>query len=121
MYLMPSAEEAIQFTKVFPSVIAGKTGRHTYTEWDQVLMGAAVGIVLLVLQRKGVYNTRLVFPFFKRLIPDLGLWYLPFATFALVAGCSSGQAGDDVRRAAGRCSSDHTHRPRRIGLRVCKT
>ena len=24
----------------FPSVIAGKTGRHTYTEWDQVLMGA---------------------------------------------------------------------------------
>jgi phospho-N-acetylmuramoyl-pentapeptide-transferase len=51
----------------------------------QVLMGAAVGIVLLVLQRKGVYNTRLVFPFFKRLIPDLGLWYLPFATFALVA------------------------------------
>jgi dTDP-4-amino-4,6-dideoxygalactose transaminase len=39
MYLLPSAEEAIQFTKVFPSVIAGKTGRHTYTEWDQVLMG----------------------------------------------------------------------------------
>jgi len=39
MYLLPSAEEAIHFTKVFPSVIAGKTGRHTYTEWDQVLMG----------------------------------------------------------------------------------
>lgn len=39
MYLMPSAEEAIRFTKIFPSVIAGKTGRHTYTEWDQVLMG----------------------------------------------------------------------------------
>jgi dTDP-4-amino-4,6-dideoxygalactose transaminase len=39
MYLLPSAEEAIRFTQVFPSVIAGKTGRHTYTEWDQVLMG----------------------------------------------------------------------------------
>ena len=26
--------------KIFPSVIAGKTGRHNYTEWDQVLMGA---------------------------------------------------------------------------------
>ncbi|HLW92415.1 MAG TPA: hypothetical protein VKS78_14105, partial [Roseiarcus sp.] len=25
---------------LFPSVIAGKTGRHTYVEWDQVLMGA---------------------------------------------------------------------------------
>src|SRR5947208_7618935 len=43
----------------------------------QVLLGAAVGVVLLVLRRKGVYNTRLVFPFFKRLIPDLGLVYLP--------------------------------------------
>jgi dTDP-4-amino-4,6-dideoxygalactose transaminase len=39
MYIVPSAEEAVAFTKVFPSVIAGKTGRHTYTEWDQVLMG----------------------------------------------------------------------------------
>ena len=26
--------------RLFPSVIAGKTGRHNYTEWDQVLMGA---------------------------------------------------------------------------------
>ena len=36
----PTAEAAKRFTKLFPSVIAGKTGRHTYTEWDQVLMGA---------------------------------------------------------------------------------
>jgi dTDP-4-amino-4,6-dideoxygalactose transaminase len=39
MYLLPSAEAARRFAGVFPSVIAGKTGRHTYTEWDQVLMG----------------------------------------------------------------------------------
>ena len=39
MYLLPSAEDAVRFTEVFPAVIAGKTGRHTYTEWDQVLMG----------------------------------------------------------------------------------
>ncbi|MEO6301229.1 MAG: aminotransferase class I/II-fold pyridoxal phosphate-dependent enzyme [Paracoccaceae bacterium] len=37
MYLMPTAEAADEFVKVFPAVIAGKTGRHTYTEWDQVL------------------------------------------------------------------------------------
>ena len=42
----------------------------------QILIGVAVGVVLLILQRKGLYNTRLVFPFFKRLIPDLG-WRLP--------------------------------------------
>jgi len=40
MYSMPSADAASRFVKLFPSVIAGKTGRHTYTEWDQVLMGA---------------------------------------------------------------------------------
>jgi dTDP-4-amino-4,6-dideoxygalactose transaminase len=40
MLSLRSAESAELFTKVFPSVIAGKTGRHNYTEWDQVLMGA---------------------------------------------------------------------------------
>ena len=51
----------------------------------QILAATAVGIVLLILEHEGVYNTRLVFPFFKRLIPDLGWWYLPFAVFVLVA------------------------------------
>lgn len=43
MFTMPNAEAAQRFVKVFPSVIAGKTGRHTYTEWDQILIreGAA--------------------------------------------------------------------------------
>ena len=40
LFSMPSAEAAKRFAALFPSVIAGKTGRHTYTEWDQVLMGA---------------------------------------------------------------------------------
>ena len=39
MYLLPSAAAAERFVEVFPSVIAGKTGRHNYTEWDQVLIG----------------------------------------------------------------------------------
>lgn len=39
MYLLPDAASAVRFAAVFPSVIAGRTGRHTYTEWDQVLMG----------------------------------------------------------------------------------
>jgi len=40
MLSLPSAASADRFVEVFPSVIAGKTGRHNYTEWDQVLMGA---------------------------------------------------------------------------------
>ena len=40
MFTFPSAETADHFVKIFPSVIAGRTGRHTFTEWDQVLQGA---------------------------------------------------------------------------------
>jgi dTDP-4-amino-4,6-dideoxygalactose transaminase len=39
IYTLPSAQAALDFVKIFPSVIAGKTGRHNYTEWDQVLSG----------------------------------------------------------------------------------
>ena len=39
MYLLPTAEAAQRFVGLLPSVIPGKTGRHNYTEWDQVLMG----------------------------------------------------------------------------------
>jgi phospho-N-acetylmuramoyl-pentapeptide-transferase len=51
----------------------------------QILIAMAVGGVLLFLQYKGLYSTRLVFPFFKNLIPDLGYGYLIFAVFVLVA------------------------------------
>jgi dTDP-4-amino-4,6-dideoxygalactose transaminase len=44
---LPSATTADLFVKTFPSVIAGKTGRHTYTEWDQVLMGAGAAHPLM--------------------------------------------------------------------------
>src|SRR5919198_3858909 len=56
-----------------------------YKMGNQILIGVAVGIVLLVLAHKGLYSTRLIFPFFKRLIPDLGWAYLPFAIFVLTA------------------------------------
>jgi dTDP-4-amino-4,6-dideoxygalactose transaminase len=40
MLSLPSSASAVRFVEIFPSVIAGKTGRHNYTEWDQVLMAA---------------------------------------------------------------------------------
>jgi phospho-N-acetylmuramoyl-pentapeptide-transferase len=52
----------------------------------QVVVALAVGIALLVLaqQNPPLYNTRLIFPFFKNWIPDLGWSYLPFAIIVLV-------------------------------------
>src|SRR6188508_29062 len=51
----------------------------------QILAGVMVGVVLLWMANHGAYNTRLIFPFFKRLIPELGWFYLPFAVFVLVS------------------------------------
>jgi phospho-N-acetylmuramoyl-pentapeptide-transferase len=51
----------------------------------QVVIAIIVGIVLLMLANHGLYSTRLIFPFFKRWIPDLGWAYLLFAIFVLVA------------------------------------
>jgi phospho-N-acetylmuramoyl-pentapeptide-transferase len=51
----------------------------------QILVGLAVAMVLMWLASLNLYNTRLIFPFFKQLIPDLGWWYVPFAVFVLVA------------------------------------
>ena len=53
----------------------------------QVLVGLAVGIALLVLAHRHppLYNTRLIPPFFKNHIPDLGWMYVPFAILVLVS------------------------------------
>jgi phospho-N-acetylmuramoyl-pentapeptide-transferase len=51
----------------------------------QLLVSTAVGMVLLWLQHHGLYNTRLSFPFFKALNPDLGWWYVPFTAIVLTA------------------------------------
>src|SRR5204862_1590890 len=55
----------------------------------QLLLGLAVGAILLLLARNNLYSTRLIFPFFKRLIPDLGSGYLLFAAFVLVSASNA--------------------------------
>jgi phospho-N-acetylmuramoyl-pentapeptide-transferase len=51
----------------------------------QILVSLIISLVLMWLASKNLYNTRLIFPFFKSLIPDLGWLYVPFAVFFLVA------------------------------------
>jgi phospho-N-acetylmuramoyl-pentapeptide-transferase len=55
-----------------------------YKLLGQFLVAAVVGVALLVLASKNLYNTRLIFPFFKNLIPDLGWGYVLFAIMVLV-------------------------------------
>jgi phospho-N-acetylmuramoyl-pentapeptide-transferase len=51
----------------------------------QVVIALGVGLALLALTRVDLYNTHLVFPFFKRWIPDLGWTYVLFAMFVCVS------------------------------------
>jgi phospho-N-acetylmuramoyl-pentapeptide-transferase len=55
----------------------------------QAVVGLAVGAALVVLATQDLYNTRLIFPFFKRLIPDLGYLYVAFAAFVLVGSTNA--------------------------------
>ena len=50
----------------------------------QFVVALLVGLTLILLAHYNLYNTRLIFPFFKRLIPDLGWWYVPFTIVILV-------------------------------------
>ncbi|MBI4477831.1 MAG: phospho-N-acetylmuramoyl-pentapeptide-transferase [Acidobacteria bacterium] len=56
-----------------------------YKLMAQAGVALAVGLALMVLARESLYNTRLLFPFFKNFIPDLGWAYVAFAIVVLVA------------------------------------
>ncbi|MGQ0733266.1 MAG: phospho-N-acetylmuramoyl-pentapeptide-transferase [Acidobacteriota bacterium] len=55
----------------------------------QIVVALAVGLVLMWMAANNLYNTRLIFPFFKQLIPDLGWFYVPFAAFVLVGASNA--------------------------------
>ena len=82
---------ADDYLKVIHQRNLGLTGRGKLIL--QVLIAAVIGVLLVVMQGKGDYSTRLMVPFFKNLRPDLVvntllghvyLWplaFLPFVAF----------------------------------------
>ena len=63
--------------------------RPRYKMGLQVVIAIAVGVVLMLLADNNLYNTRLIFPFFKNLIPDLGWFYVAFAVLVLVGASNA--------------------------------
>lgn len=57
----------------------------------QIVVAIAVGVALLLLagHEPSLYSTRLIFPFFKRVIPDLGWFYAVFAIVVLVGSTNA--------------------------------
>ena len=63
--------------------------RPRYKVGLQVLIAVAVGVALMALAANDLYNTRLIFPFFKNFMPDLGWFYVGFAVLVLVGATNA--------------------------------
>jgi phospho-N-acetylmuramoyl-pentapeptide-transferase len=55
----------------------------------QCVVGVGVGLSLIELSNQGLYNTQLLFPFFKGVMPDIGWAYVPFAVIVLVSASNA--------------------------------
>ena len=56
-----------------------------------ILVGIGVGAAVLMLswETPPLYSTRLIFPFFKSLIPDIGYWYVAFAVMVVIGSTNA--------------------------------
>ena len=75
-----------------------KVTRHThhglfarYKFAAQAAVAFSIGLSLMFLARENppLYHTRVLFPFFKSWVVDLGWWYVPFAAFVLIAASNT--------------------------------
>jgi len=60
-----------------------------YKMGGQIVVGLAVGLTLYYLSLHGEYHTRLIIPFLKDRIPDLGWGFVPFAVLVLVSSSNT--------------------------------
>jgi phospho-N-acetylmuramoyl-pentapeptide-transferase len=67
----------------------GLSARQKMAGLAVVALLVGVAVLMLAQQNPPLYNTRLIFPFFKNLIPDLGLFYAPFAIFVLLCATNA--------------------------------
>ena len=58
---------------------------------SQILVAIAIGVTLILMANEDtpLYNTRILFPFRKDWVPDIGWWYLAFAVLVLVAATNT--------------------------------
>lgn len=78
---------ADDYLKVIHQSHHGLRPRYKFTA--QIAVAVMVGLTLIALAERNLYNTRLIFPFFKTFIPDLGWGYVPFAVLVLVGSSNA--------------------------------
>jgi phospho-N-acetylmuramoyl-pentapeptide-transferase len=65
----------------------GLTGRGKLV--PQFLMALAVGYAIDQWAGHGVFSSVVTFPFFKKLLVDLGIFYIPFVAVVVVGSCNA--------------------------------
>ena len=58
--------------------------RAKYKFGTEIIVAGVMVLILLLMSEDRSSITQLSVPFFKEFVPDLGWWYLPFATFVVV-------------------------------------
>ena len=91
--LATAAFGAVGFTDDYLKIV--RRSHHgllpRYKMGGQIVVALAVGVAVLLLSQQNppLYNTRLIFPFFKNLIPDLGWFYIAFSVLVLVGASNA--------------------------------
>jgi phospho-N-acetylmuramoyl-pentapeptide-transferase len=67
----------------------GLFARYKFAAQVVVAAGVGLSVVYLASLDTPLYSTRLIFPFFKNFSPDIGWFYVPFATLVLVASSNT--------------------------------
>lgn len=62
----------------------------------QIILAGLVGLVLVLLSLRGEFNLSLTLPFFKKWIPYLGWFYLPWIMFILVGSSNAVNIADGL-------------------------
>jgi phospho-N-acetylmuramoyl-pentapeptide-transferase len=63
--------------------------RPRYKMGAQIVIALLVGVTLIYLAQRNLYMTRVLFPFFKNLIPEIGWGYVLFAVIVLVGASNA--------------------------------
>ena len=77
------------YLKVTRHTHHGLFARYKFASQILVGLGAGAAMVLVAHADGRLFDTRVYFPFFKELQPDLGWWFVPFAAFVLVAASNT--------------------------------
>ncbi len=80
---------ADDYLKVVRSSHHGLIPRYKMGLQMLIAIGVGVAVLMLASDNPPLYNTRLIFPFFKNLIPDLGWFYVAFAVLVLVGSTNA--------------------------------